>query len=92
MEYCVYILYSESKNKIYIGYTSDLISRFRSHNEFGTKDWTRKYRPWKVIYCEIYSEKEKASEREIKLKGGQGRAWIHQKLESEYRRVGFISA
>ncbi|MBQ4822524.1 GIY-YIG nuclease family protein [Aquimarina sp. MMG016] len=31
-EFIVYILYSEKHNKHYTGYTSDLITRFRSHN------------------------------------------------------------
>ncbi|RKN00525.1 GIY-YIG nuclease family protein, partial [Aquimarina sp. BL5] len=32
-EFVVYILYSEKYDKSYTGYTSDLISRFRSHNQ-----------------------------------------------------------
>jgi len=39
---------------IYIGYTSNLINRFHSHNELSKKDWTRNFRPWMVIYCEYF--------------------------------------
>ena len=46
MKYSVYVLYSKKHNKIYIGYTSDLQDRFRSHNELATKGYTEKYRPW----------------------------------------------
>ncbi|MBK7174860.1 MAG: GIY-YIG nuclease family protein [Bacteroidales bacterium] len=91
MEYCVYILYSEKFNKIYIGCTSNLIERFKSHNELGSKGWTIKFRPWKVIYCEFTSQKLIALTREKQLKGGKGREWIKSKMEMEYTRVGFIS-
>ena len=92
MEFCVYILYSETWDKIYIGYTSDLISRFKSHNELGSKGWTRRFRPWKVIYCEFHTNKASASKKETDLKGGKGREWIHARIRDEYLSVGFISA
>jgi len=47
--YTVYVLYSFSYDKIYIGYTSNLIDRFRSHNKLGKKGWTLRYRPWVVF-------------------------------------------
>jgi len=36
-EFVVYALYSKDHNKIYIGYSSDFINRFQSHNHFGKK-------------------------------------------------------
>jgi putative endonuclease len=74
--YTVYILYSESYDKIYIGYTSDLDQRFLSHNELGKKGWTIQFRPWRIIHTEAYETKSAAMAREKELKGGQGRAWI----------------
>ncbi len=47
--FTVYILFSEKHNQIYVGYTTDLIQRFHSHNAFAKKGHTIKYRPWKVI-------------------------------------------
>ncbi len=92
MEYAVYIMYSKRCDKIYIGYTSDLISRFLSHNRLGHKGWTIKYRPWQVIYCEFYTEKLAAMNREKQLKGGKAREWIRERIKGEYAEVGFISA
>jgi len=91
MLFTVYILFSSLHNKIYIGYTSNLILRFKSHNEFG-KDWTAKFRPWVVIYCEYYESKKVAMRREKQLKGGQGRNWIRKKIQSEFISSGYISA
>jgi putative endonuclease len=49
MTYTVYILYSEKFGKHYTGFTSNLDTRLRSHNEFGN-DWSKRYRPWKTIF------------------------------------------
>ena len=92
MLFTVYILFSPQHQKIYIGYTSNLIERFKSHNQLGTKDWTKLYRPWVVIYCEHFADKAAAMKREKALKGGKGREWIHQKIESQFEAQGFISA
>jgi putative endonuclease len=92
MVYTVYILFSFKYNKIYVGYTSDLINRFHSHNELGNKDWTRSFRPWIVIYCEYFANKAQAEKREKQLKGGKGREWIWNKIKKELDSNGFISA
>jgi putative endonuclease len=84
--FTVYILYSPSFNKIYIGYTSDLGNRFLSHNELATKGYTLRYRPWVIPYTEELQTKTEAIKREKYLKSTQGRkfVWniIHQKFGS----------
>jgi len=80
MEIVVYILYSEKYGKTYTGFTSDLINRMRSHNQFATKGFTYRYRPWTVAYLEWFSTKKEAMERERFLKSGQGREWVKDKL------------
>jgi len=85
MTYTVYVLFSEKHSKIYIGYTSNLIQRFISHQQLG-KDWTAKFRPWSVIYCEYCFEKKDARNREIQLKQYRNRLKIHEKINDH----GFI--
>jgi putative endonuclease len=92
MIYTVYILYSPLHNKIYIGFTSNLIERIKSHNFLATKGWTIKFRPWIVIYCEYFATKQEAIQREKILKSAKFRSWIRHKIENEYSRTGFISA
>jgi len=75
-EFVVYILYSKEFDRIYIGFTSDLINRFHSHNHFATKGYTVKFRPWEVIYVEFFQSKSDAMQREKYLKSGTGRDWI----------------
>jgi putative endonuclease len=81
--YKVYILYSQSYNKIYVGFTSNLEQRLLSHNELGKKGWTIKFRPWKLVYTEVYNSKEEALLREKMLKRAKGRDWIWNELISK---------
>jgi putative endonuclease len=80
MEFVVYILFSEKYNTTYTGYTSDLISRFKSHNELATKGHTIKFRPWIVLHVEFYTDKKTAMTREKYLKSGVGRDFIKTML------------
>ncbi len=75
MIYTVYILFSINFQKHYTGFTSNLEQRILSHNELG-KDWTAKYRPWKIIYTKEFESKKEAMEYEKWLKSGIGRAFI----------------
>ena len=74
--FAVYVLYSENYNKIYVGYTSNIEQRLLAHNHLETKGYTLKYRPWKLIYTEVFSEKSEAMKREKQLKTAKGREFI----------------
>jgi putative endonuclease len=82
--YTVYVLYSVRFNKIYIGYTSDLESRFKSHNELGTKGWTIRFRPWEILLTENFESKSNAMKREKQLKSAAGRDFIWKLVRSRY--------
>ncbi len=75
-EFVVYILHSEKFNKFYTGHTSNLIERFKSHNQLAKKGSTIKFRPWKVIYLEFFPTKSEAMAREKFLKSEKGREWL----------------
>jgi putative endonuclease len=81
--FTVYVLLSEKFNKIYIGYTSDLEKRFISHNKLGTKGWTIKFRPWKIVHTEAFQTKAEAMKREKELKSSRGRKWIRDEIIKE---------
>ena len=63
----VYILESVEYKHYYIGSTSNLEKRITRHNEGGSV-WTKRYKPWKIIYTEQYLTKTESlcREREIK--------------------------
>ena len=74
--FTVYVLYSKSFEKIYIGFTSDTEARFKSHNELATRGWTIRYRPWEILYTEKFETKINAIKREKELKSAKGREFI----------------
>lgn len=76
MAFVVYILYSDKHDIHYVGYTSDLESRIKSHNELCTKGFTLKYRPWRLIHTESFITKTEAMKREKYLKSGVGRVFV----------------
>ena len=80
--FTVYVLYSQQHDKIYIGYTSDLDQRIKSHNELSKKGWTVRFRPWKIVHTEIFESRADAMRREKQLKTAKGREWIWELISS----------
>ena len=74
--FTVYVLYSRGYEKIYIGFTSNLEQRMLSHNELAKKGWTIKFRPWQLVYTQVYDLKSDAIKRERQLKTATGRNFI----------------
>jgi len=54
--YFVYILFSQIKNRFYIGFTSNLEERITRHNQ-KSKGFTGNVNDWKLVYTEAYSTK-----------------------------------
>lgn len=78
---CIYILFSKSTNKFYVGSSreNDSSSRLKSHNTSKSRS-TKNGRPWIVIHesqCDNYTE---ARKRENFLKTGEGRKWISEEF------------
>jgi len=65
--YWVYIIKSKKNNSLYIGSTPDLEKRIKEHND-GKSLFTKKYKPWILVYTEGYFLKEDALYREKSLK------------------------
>lgn len=71
----VYILYSEIRDRFYIGYTSDLEERVREHNRGATK-YIRTGKPWNLVYSEEFTVKTDAIKRENEIKSKKSRKYI----------------
>ena len=65
--YYLFLLYSKSTGKVFVGATADLKKRFYYHN-VGKSTYTKSGVPWQLVYYEAYSTKEDALNRERKLK------------------------
>ncbi|MBI4834840.1 MAG: GIY-YIG nuclease family protein [Planctomycetes bacterium] len=78
---CVYILYSNTTRKFYIGSSreNNADKRIKAHNSGRTKS-TKSGRPWILISIEQHTTYTDARKRELFLKSGVGRAWIKEKF------------
>jgi putative endonuclease len=63
----VYLLKSSQGNHFYVGYTSDIDRRLAEHHQ-GKVYYTKRYRPWRLVYFETFFDEAQAKERERKLK------------------------
>ncbi len=65
---CVYILASSHYGTLYIGVTSDLISRLWQHRNSALPGFTNRYRVHSLVHYELFGEMEPAILREKQLK------------------------
>jgi putative endonuclease len=67
----VYILYSKSLEKYYIGMSEDPDKRLEFHNK-GRRGWTKRGVPWEMVFQKEFPTHLEAAraERFIKRKGG----------------------
>ena len=71
----VYLLYSESRRRTYVGQTADVDARLSQHNAGKVKS-TRWGRPWVVVHTDEYCSREEAKQHEAYLKTASGRKHI----------------
>ena len=77
--YYTYILKSKKSGRFYTGSTNDLQKRLKLHND-GKSNFTKKDKPYELIYYEACKEREDAFAREIYLKSGYGKRFIKNRL------------
>ena len=72
----VYILYSNSLDRFYVGATcDDLSNRFRKHNA-KHKGFTGKANDWKLMFFEQFESKQEAWAREKFIKNKKSRNFL----------------
>ena len=78
--YYTYILESEKNPKqFYIGFTENLESRLKSHNQ-GNNPHTSKFKPWRIKTAIAFNDRQKALDFEAYLKSPSGRAFAKKRL------------
>jgi len=78
--YFVYILWSQSAGKTYVGFSTNPQLRLLFHNQKATKGWTLRYRPWVMIESIPFECKKQAMDKEKYFKTGAGREEIQKLL------------
>ena len=76
--YYVYIL-KLSDRSYYVGYSSNLKNRIKTHNE-GSISSTKNLRPVKLVYYSVFISQKKASDFEKYLKSSSGFAFRNKRL------------
>ena len=70
-----YILYSESFDSFYVGYSSNIEKRLFRHNSGGVPSTGRK-KPWVLKYYEKFDNKSDAIKRESQIKRMKSKKYI----------------
>lgn len=78
--YYVYHLISlKNPEKKYLGYTTDIENRLKTHNQGGSI-YTCDDKPWELIVLHCFKSKDKALAFEKYLKSGSGVAFAKKRL------------
>jgi putative endonuclease len=77
----VYIIYSKSFGKKYIGQTGNIETRLNQHNTNYFKSYTNNRGPWQLIYSKEFATRQEALKHEKYLKTGVGRDWKKQNFK-----------
>ena len=92
MKYFVYILYSESSDKYYVGSTNNWTTRLDSHNNSDRITYTSKYRPWKLVAVfEAGNSRSEAMQIEKFIKKQKSRKFIERLVDPGFIPSGKLS-
>lgn len=81
-----YVIQSEKYKEFYIGFTSDLKRRLAEHNQ-GLSNYTKLYKPWKLIYYEACINQDDAERREKYFKTTQGRRLLKRRIKDYLHEI-----
>ncbi len=85
MEWFVYIIYSATIDKYYVGYTKDISLRLERHNQ-GWGNFSHRGIPWELVYSESFSTKSEAIKRENQIKRMKSRKYIERLIRDSEGR------
>ena len=87
MTYYIYILYSPSADKFYVGHSNDVARRFSEHNNPIRNTFTSKHLPWELAcFFEVSEDRGEAMKIEKHIKKQKSKSFIKQFISSEYFR------
>ncbi len=79
----IYILYSESADRYYVGHTNDPARRLIEHNTVEEIKFTTKYRPWTMLLAfEVSESRGEAIKVERFIKRQKSRLFIRGLIDS----------
>ena len=83
----VYVLRSLTTGKRYVGSTDQTTKERLSEHHRGMAEWTKRHRPFELIYSEEFADMDLARKREKFFKTGKGRSVLDSILKSAIQKV-----
>ena len=80
MNYFLYILRSSQKEAYYTGSSDDPERRLGYHNQ-ESKGYTRRFRPWELVYSHGFATRQEALAAEAKVKSWKSRKMTRHLVE-----------
>jgi putative endonuclease len=92
MNFYIYLLYSESSDKYYVGYSYNPLKRLSEHNNSEHLTYTSKHRPWqlKAIFL-VGSNEAEAIKIERFIKQQKSRKLLEKLIDPEFQPTGFLA-
>ena len=81
MKYYVYVIRSVRFEYIYVGHAENVKTRLEEHYKGKTRS-NKAYRPFELIYFEVFDTRLKAVKREKYFKSGSGREYLKEILKN----------
>ena len=77
----IYILYSTKIDKYYIGASSNVQNRLKFHNSDYNKIWSKRGKPWELVFSHKFETKKDALKAEIFIKKQKNRNFITKLID-----------
>ena len=88
----IYILYSSTSDKFYVGYSNNYEKRLLEHNTTDRNTYTSKHRPWlfkAVFECGVLEKEAMQIERFIKKL--KSRKFLEQLIDPSFKPSGILA-
>ena len=82
MSFFVYILYSKSLDKYYVGHTGGVLSERLKKHLSDHKGFTAKAKDWQIVFREKFNSKTEAYHREMAIKKRKSRKYLEELISS----------
>lgn len=78
----IYIIYSETLNKYYVGSCQNIEQRLQDHLNSRSK-FTKVAKDWQLKYSETFNTRSDAYKRELQIKKMKSRKYIENLIETK---------
>ena len=86
MKVFLYIIYSNSKDRYYVGHSDNLLRRIPEHNSGQCKS-TKYGTPWELVYSKLFNSRSEAMKEEYKIKRMKSKKYIEKLITDYYKTI-----